>query len=279
MKTAELVDAFTRWNERHRAKATVKFYSARLRLFRERFGDRDFATITPLEVDEYLYAAGESKSDSTRRHNAVALQSLQSFALKEKLLERPIFGTLEKPRMGRRERVPTEDEKARLLANAPAPFAQIYNALCQCGARPGELCRLRIEEHIDWSKMLLTIGDHKTARKTGKPRLIPIGKKLATLLKQAIGDRPAGPVFLTAQGAAWTPEHLSSEHRRIRDAAGLDAELVLYLARHRFGTELIRKGLDIKAVADLMGHSSVKTTERYIHRDVTELRDHQDLID
>src|SRR5262245_14587438 len=89
---------------------------------------------------------------------------------------------------------------------------------------------------------------------------------------------PAAHVFLNAAGNPWTVESLSAQHRRLRDAAGLDREIVLYLARHRFGTRLIEAGEDIKTVADLMGHASVKTTERYVHRDVRTLRGKQDLI-
>lgn len=279
MRTDALVDTFLAWCGRHRAPATVKFYRQRLKQFRARFGERDFADLQPLEIDEYLHDAGQGQSGSTQRHNAVALQSLQGFAVKEKLLPAPIFGTLEKPRMGRRERVPTPEEIERLLEHAPEAFRRLYRALCQSGARPGEFCRLKIEEHIDWQTRLISINEHKTARKTGKPRLIPIGQKLEPILREAIGDRTEGFVFLTDRGRPWEPGHLSAMHRQLRDRAGLDKEIVLYLARHRFGTELIRAGLDIKAVADLMGHSSVKTTERYVHRDVRELGSHQDLID
>lgn len=272
-----LVDAFLAWCRRHRAPATADFYADRLKTFRAKYPDRAFGSLTSLEVDEYLFAAGQGRSPSTQRHNAVALQTLQSFALREKLLERPVFDRLEKPRGGRRERIPSPAEIARLLAGAPPAFALVYRALLQCGARPGELCRLSIEEHVDWTARVITIAEHKTARKTGRPRKIPIGQKLQAILQTAIGARTAGPVFLTARGRRWTAAHLSALHRQLRDSAGLPDDLVLYLARHRFGTELARRR-DIKVVADLMGHAAVTTTERYIHRDVAELADDQDLV-
>jgi integrase/recombinase XerD len=64
----------------------------------------------------------------------------------------------------------------------------------------------------------------------------------------------------------------------LRNAAGLPDDLVLYLARHRFGTEVLRAGVPLKDVADLMGHASVTTTEIYLHRDVTELASNQDRV-
>jgi integrase/recombinase XerC len=278
MRTGALIDAFLAWQARHRAPATVRFYRQRLATFRAKFSDRPFAALTALEIDEHLHAAGQGQSGSTRRHNAVALSSLQAFALAQKLIAAPVFARLEKPAVGARERIPTADEVARLLARAPPEFTRIYRALMQSGARPNELCALSIDQ-IDWTAGLIRIDQHKTARQTGKPRLIPIGAKLAALLRDAIADRPTGPVFLSPRKKPWRPNHLSALHRRLRDEAGLDPAIVLYLARHRFGTELIRAGADIKTVADLMGHSSTRTTERYIHRDITELRVQQDLID
>jgi len=53
----------------------------------------------------------------------------------------------------------------------------------------------------------------------------------------------AVPVFLSPKGEPWSVGNLSSTHRRLRDAAGLPRDLVLYLARHRFGTEALRAGL------------------------------------
>lgn len=277
MRIPDLIDRFLVWGARHRAPATVEFYRDRLRTFRAKFPDREFADLTPLEIDDHLHAAGLGRSETTRRHNAVALTSLQAFALREGLLARPVFGRLDKPRGGRRERVPGPAEIARLLAAAPPEFVRIYQALLQCGARPGELCALSIETHLDWSARVIVLARHKTAARTGRPRKIPIGQKLQAILQAAIGTRTAGPVFLTPRGRRWTPAHLSARHRQLRDAAGLPGDLVLYLARHRFGTELA-KVRDIKVVADLMGHAAVTTTERYIHRDVAELANDQDLI-
>jgi integrase len=131
---------------------------------------------------------------------------------------------------------------------------------------------------VDWDKGRITLTEHKTARKTGKPRIIPIGTNLAKTLQRAIDHRQAGPVFRTPSGGAWTVGNLSGTHRRLRDAAGLPKDLALYLARHRFGTEALRAGLPLRDVADLMGHASVTTTEIYLHRDVTELAGSQDRL-
>jgi integrase len=109
------------------------------------------------------------------------------------------------------------------------------------------LCRAQIS-NINWTKGTITLPQHKTARKTGKPRIIPIGKNFGNTLQEAIDQRQAGPIFRSPNGKAWTIENLSGTHRRLRKAAGLPKDLVLYLARHRFGTEALRAGVPLKDV-------------------------------
>lgn len=272
-----LCERFLSWNSSHRAAATVAFYRTRLKKFREQFNAREFGTLTPLEIDEYLARADTGVSNSTKHHNAVALERLQKFAVGYKLLDKPVFGKLEKPRVGQRNRVPTSAETEAILSRSSTEFRLIYSALRQCGARPGELCRAMIAD-IDRTANAIVLQEHKTVRKTGKPRRIPIGRKLGVLLTQAIGNRNAGPIFLSPARRAWTVPNLSRTYSRLRDAAGLPKDLVLYLARHECGTKICReKGIEY--ARRLLGHTNISTTQRYMHLDDRELADAQDLIE
>ena len=165
----------------------------------------------------------------------------------------------------------------RFLSRASPEFRLIYTALRQCGARPGELCRATIAD-IDQTANTIILREHKTARKTGKPRRIPIGRKLGELLAQAIGDRQAGPIFLSPAGKAWRVPNLSRTYSRLRDNAGLSHELVLYLARHECGTKICReKGIEF--ARRMLGHANISTTQRYMHLDERKLADAQDLVE
>jgi site-specific recombinase XerD len=109
-------------------------------------------------------------------------------------------------------------------------------------------------------------------------RRIPIGQKLGAMLTQAIGERQAGPIFLSPSQKAWTVPNLSRTYSRLRDVAGLPRNLVLYLARHECGTKICReKGIEY--ARRLLGHSNIGTTQRYMHLDDTELADAQDLVE
>jgi integrase len=277
VRIPDLVETFLAYYARNRAPATLAFYRARLKKFCERFNARELNSVTPLEIDEHLAKAGEGLSDSTRHHDAVALQRLQEFALEHKLLDKPVFGKLEKPRVGQRDRVPTAAETTAILSQSSPQFRLIYLALRQCGARPGELCRATIAD-IDRTANAIVLREHKTARKTGKPRRIPIGRKLGELLDQAIGNRKVGPIFLSPAGKPWKVSNLSRTYSRLRDLAGLPQDLVLYLARHECGTKICReKGIEY--ARRLLGHANIATTQRYMHLDDRELADAQDLVE
>jgi integrase/recombinase XerD len=66
--------------------------------------------------------------------------------------------------------------------------------------------------------------------------------------------------------------------RKLRDAAGLKRDLVLYHLRHRFATECLRAGTPLGDVSLLMGHSNIATTQIYLHRDATEATAGQDNV-
>jgi len=109
-------------------------------------------------------------------------------------------------------------------------------------------------------------------------RRIPVGRKLGELLDQAIGTRAEGPVFLSPSGRPWKVANLSRTYSRLRDAAGLPRDLVLYLARHECGTKVCRaKGIEY--ARRLLGHANISTTQRYMHLDDRELADAQDLVE
>ena len=72
-------------------------------------------------------------------------------------------------------------------------------------------------------------------------------------------------VFLTARGTRWNRSNLGLRMRRLRERAGLPDDVKLYGIRHHFGTQSIINGVDIKTLAELMGHTTSRMTEHYVH--------------
>lgn len=280
---AALVSQFLGWCERHRAPATVRGYGGRLKKLVAEFGEREWTSIKPLEIDAWIdrschKADGSRVAPDSERLLIVAFERLQKWVIQNKLEPAPLISEpLEKPRGRQRERVPTDEETAKLLEHATPAFRDIYQALRLSGARPNELVRARIED-LDPALGAIVLKEHKTAKKVGKPRVIPIGERLAELIQRVIGERTTGPIFLNQRGKPWSTGYLSQVHKTLRDKAGLPKDLVLYMTRHLHGT-LMTKQFGIHAAAVALGHASINTTQRYAHLTTAEQRQHQDALE
>jgi len=276
----ELCDQYLAWCEKQWAEKTVRFYRSRLKKFVQEFGDREFASLKQIEIEDHLAEIERTVSQNTQRHNVVSITRVQNWALDRELIDKPAFKKLKKPKARHRERIPTRGEIAVILWHGNRAFRLIYQALRHSGARPNELCRAQIDD-LKNDRTVIVLTKHKTARSTGKPRRIPVGTKLRKILSWAIGDRTEGPIFLTHTGKPWTVPNLSRTFSAIRDRHGLQREgedrLVLYLSRHEFGTKATEK-LGIHAASVMLGHTQITTTQRYAHADEDKLREQQDSV-
>lgn len=290
MKTRKLIKEYLAHVKHKRKWRTHRMYKQRLVHFAKRFGSRDFGKIDSLEIEKHIRKlsrticphTGKPYSGTTMHHEISMIQALQAFAIKQRIIRNPIIiGKLEKPPVAKRQFIPTQEQIDALLATAKGrpDFVTLFRALLACGARPGELCAALIERDVDWTKREIVLADHKTVGKTGKPRRIPIGPALEALIRESIGDRTEGPVFLTIRGHAWTAEHASAVQRDLRTRASLPEEFVLYCTRHLFVTRLLKAGVPAPKVALLVGHANSTITESvYSHLEIDdEIRNLQTL--
>lgn len=304
---ADAIDLFLADVAKRAAPATVTHYKKRLSAFRRELGTRLLPAATeladytaslrsgktpvdagvklmPNTVTEFLARetvwqsgakAGQKKAPDTVRTTIVAWEQFQRWLLETGRLLDPLTPKMKKPGGRKRDALPTPAETKKLLEKADPDFKTIYRAMRLTGARPSEICKAKICD-IDQAAGEIILVEHKTAAKTGKPRRIAIGHPaLIEIITAAIGDRVEGPIFLRTDGKPWSPEALSNTYRRLRDAAGLRPDLVLYLARHEHATELYKQLGDLKAVADALGHSQLSTTMRYTRVDGAQLKKNQ----
>src|SRR5205807_1815731 len=119
---------------------------------------------------------------------------------------------------------------------------------------------------------VLVLHRHKTSRRTGKPRIIPLPacvSKLLGYLKRRQGGGPDDPVFLNTWGRPWTDDHLAGYMADVRERAGLkpDAQgerLTAYHHRHAYLTEAASfHGIEGVMLQRLAGHTSLEMTTKY----------------
>lgn len=135
------------------------------------------------------------------------------------------------------------------------------------GARVSELCGLRVED-VDLEQGLVLILHGKG----DKDRALPVPAKLLVELRQWVGRQRTGWLFPGPKGRRLSPRTVQIAVKRLAAAAGILKRVTPHKLRHSYASRLVEKGVDIVAVRDLMGHSSVAVTSIYLHADPSRLR-------
>lgn len=145
----------------------------------------------------------------------------------------------------------SDEEVTYALANLPRPWDMYVAIAAYAGLRAGELSRLE-RKHISEKWILVDHG------KGGKSRTVEMSPHLWPYVRLL----PTGPIALLGSGLVMTPAQMSARVRYRLDQIGL-SDATLHRFRHWFATALIRAGVDVLVVAELMGHANPNTTKVY----------------
>ena len=131
-----------------------------------------------------------------------------------------------------------------------------------------ELYRMRIE-NLDWENRLIFVPDSKTPE--GR-RLVPMSRRVFEILRDRCSIRHEGWVFPSPRSATGHISSIGRLFRQARAKASLPKELVLYCARHDYGTRILMRTGNLAAVMKTMGHRDVKTAMQYQHPELEVVR-------
>ena len=261
-RVCDLAEAFLDFAHRQRyADDTYRNYSFYLMSFCDFHGFRPAREIIPHDVTNWITSPkkphGKRKpkpwNDTTEYNAKRTVFRLFSWANEEGLLAgNPLKGMRrEKPKQKRR--CLTETEFGTLLGGARRPFRVFLWSLMETGARPCELRRLK------WSDVKgdrLVIGYHKTAKKTGKERVIYLTERMKRRVEQ-LRERSSSPyVFVNSRGTPWTGNAIRLQVDRIKKRKSLAGDVCAYMIRHTFATWALIRGVDPATLAEILGHSS-----------------------
>lgn len=250
---------------------TVAWLRSGLKPLLEKLGDEPAATIAAYHVTGVRF-----------KPNAMqAARALFRWAVKQRLVSaNPLDGTIQ-PRYEGRERMPTEVE-FRMIRRTIAPrYRWLLWVMRRCGARPGELRNARWSDFLEGdSTIVLTTFKAKKLRKDKlRQRCIfldPVTVRVLAWLRRARGANDADPIFPGADGKPIKKDSLCREFRRttkkLRLNVGRNDRLVCYSIRHGWATVALAKGCHIKEVSEMLGHTTIAMTERYVHNSRDNLR-------
>jgi len=159
----------------------------------------------------------------------------------------------------------SEDEAQKLIAAAESPFEHAMLLLMlTAGLRRSEVGAIRLEDVDLENQALLVRG------KGAKQRMVPLMPQTADAIRDYLATRPEADqpyLFLSPQGRRLANDYLNRSLRRILARAGLAKHITPHMLRHTFATHLVRNGVDVRTVQELLGHSDLETTANYLHSD------------
>lgn len=157
---------------------------------------------------------------------------------------------------------------------AAARDAAILEVLYSTGARVSEAAGLT-EDALD-----LLSGTARVRGKGKKERLCPLGNPAGKALRDLIARSAAlwpqkgkqRRIFLNLNGRPLTSRSMERMMKKHLAEAGLDAKFSPHVLRHSFATHMLDAGADLRSVQELLGHSSLSTTQIYTHVTVERLK-------
>lgn len=256
-------------------RALVRFLSAR--------GRAAPPDVTRADISAYLERLhGESRRASSRARAFTAIRELFSHLKRERIIGADPTEDLDSPRKGLvLPKILPEDAMRRLVESVSGTEPRdlrdraMLELLYGCGLRVSELCDLTLESLPDGADLVRCTG------KGSKDRVVPLGHAAGGALDRYMSSarqsflKPGSAerrLFLTRLGGRFTRMGVFKMLKQRAAAAGLDPSVVSpHVLRHCFASHLLAHGADIRAIQEMLGHSSISTTQVYTHVDQSRL--------
>jgi len=198
-----------------------------------------------------------------------SIRGFYRFLAREQKINVNPFADTSNPKLPRRlVDVLSESEVDLFLSQVAKKLKQrdiaMFELLYSCGLRASELVGLKLK-NIDFEENLLVL-----IGKGNKERITPIGQKAVDSLityvneeRRVIAQYGQEFVFLNKFGKQISRQSLWKIMKKYGKLAGIKKKLYPHILRHSFATHMLERGADLRTVQELLGHSSISTTEIY----------------
>ncbi|MCS4489408.1 site-specific tyrosine recombinase XerD [Corynebacterium sp. ES2794-CONJ1] len=249
---------------------------------------RDLSEVTTADIEAYIYdlrsgAIAKPLAAASVARALAVVRGLHKFCFLEGLLESDVAAEVSPPAQGRHlpDTLSIAEVESLIEAIPHSEYASIYDLrdralvelLYATGARISEVVALSVDDISESTGMLKLKG------KGSKERIVPIGRMAREAIEHyLIRARPAlvrgsGPaLFLNKRGGTLSRQSAWAILKHAANRAGIDKDISPHTLRHSFATHMLQSGADIRVVQELLGHSSVTTTQIYTHVTVEDLR-------
>jgi integrase/recombinase XerD len=221
----------------------------------------------------YLYDLGLSANSQARILSGI--KKFYAYLLQEKLVNENPTLLISSPSIGRHiPDVLSYEEICSLIdsIDLSLPFGHRNKAIIEimygCGLRVSEVTSLKISNIYIEDEFIRIFG------KGDKERLIPISQSIIKTLNlyidgerkfQNINPKHTDTLFINRRGSGLSRQMVFLIIKDLAEKAGIKKNIGPHTIRHSFATHLLEGGADLRAVQQMLGHSSISTTEIYTH--------------
>jgi integrase len=210
------------------------------------------------------WAANQKWAQTTKRYALTVVGGVLKWAVQTKRLPTNPLTDLKKPAgRSRGANILIEaDLHQRILAVVSPQFAQFLTAVQGTGARPGEVAKVEAKDCI-WDASCWLLANHKTAKRTGRERVIHLPEPVLALCRTLAEAHPTGPLFRTTRGDQWRKESWKQAMERAQKKLGLAKRPMTSGYRHQMATDLLAAGVSDAVVAEVLGHQSTAMVHKH----------------
>lgn len=232
-------------------------------------------------TDFMLFQKDSGLSQTSIARRLAAIKAFHRFLLRERLTTEDPTSLLDSPRLWKRiPNVLTYEEIKDILSKPSLHNKQgirdraILEVMYATGIRVSETSTLNLED------MNLEVGFLRCKGKGGKERIVPLGRIAISSLNRYINKaRPffmkrntTSALFISRLGRRISRQSLWKIIKRYVKEAGIKKKAWPHILRHSFATHLLEHGADLRSIQEMLGHSSIATTQIYTHVDRNRLK-------
>ena len=229
---------------------------------------------------------GNSLSSKTIKIKIISLRNFFKYLLKHDYVLNNPMTLIELPREERElpRGILSEEEVKEILTkiktNTPIGLRNkaIIELFYSCGIRTSELSDLKIND-IDLKEHVAII----VKGKGNKTRVVPIGMHACLYIEQYLQTarkfmlkgklKDKGYLFLNERGQKFNRDTLNKcVMRQVMKNNRINKKVSCYTFRHSLATHLVKNKVDIRYVGQLLGHESLRTTQKYVHLEISDLK-------
>ena len=261
---------------------TLSAYRRDVSRFLEFAAGADPAKVRPSDVEKFLHAEKRRGLEvSSIARALVAVKMFYRYLASEGLASDAAVATIETPKIWRRLPDFLSVQEVKKLLECPkgrSPLAirdrAILEVFYAAGARVSETAQVRIEDvKLDLGLVLLFgKGQMERVVPLGRPAISAIEDYTRNARAKLATPKSDNTLFLGVRGERLSRMHIWRIVRKYAGLAGIRKNVHPHTLRHSFATHLLEGGADLRTVQEMLGHSSISTTQIYTHVDRNRLK-------